>query len=65
MPKTFELSKDMYYYVQRCIVSSNNSNLDAKSYLSTQIVLSNQHQESHHYLKTTKLGKSRMENSKN
>ena len=29
----------IYYYVQRCITSSNNSNLDTKSHLSTEIVL--------------------------
>ena len=29
----------LYYYVQRCIASSNNSNLDTKSHLSTEIVL--------------------------
>ena len=33
----------LYYYVQRCIASSNNSNLDTKSHLSTEIVLVNLH----------------------
>ena len=35
----------MYYYVQRCIASSNNSNLDTKSHLSTEIVLSGKSRE--------------------
>ena len=29
----------LYYFVQRCIASSNNNNLDTKSHLSTEIVL--------------------------
>ena len=31
----------LYYYVQRCIASSNNNNLDSKSHLSTEIVVAN------------------------
>ena len=32
------LLNKLYYYVQRCIASSNNSKLDTKSHLSTEIV---------------------------
>ena len=37
--KRLNLLNILYYYVQRCIASSNNSNLDIKSHLSTEIVL--------------------------
>ena len=38
MPKTLNLLNILYYYVQRCIASSNNSNLDVKSHLFAKIV---------------------------
>ena len=39
MRKRLNLLNILYYYVQRCIASSNNSNFDTKSHLSTEIVL--------------------------
>ena len=39
--KRLNLLNILYYYVQRCIASSNNSSLDTKSHLSTEIVLVN------------------------
>ena len=40
MPKTFEFAKYIILlrYVQRCIASSNNSDLDAKNHLSIEII---------------------------
>ena len=43
--KYLNLLNMLYYYVQRCIASSNNTNLDTKIHLSTEIVLPNKRLE--------------------
>ena len=58
----------LYYYVQRVYwlsLARIATLYTMKAPLLPEIVLSNQHQERHHCSKTTKLGKGRMENSKN